>query len=126
MNTSIILVFAILIALAIGFYIGKLLSKTQSNAEKSNLEGQLTSQSHQLAELKSSIQNLQIEKQKTQTEKEEFAILLAKKENDFDNLLDRTKEQKEELNRLFPNANQYKDFLRKYQNIKKLAETGSL
>jgi DNA recombination protein RmuC len=100
MNTSIILVFAILIALAIGFYIGKLLSKTQSNAEKSNLEGQLTSQSHQLAELKSSIQNLQIEKQKTQTEKEEFAILLAKKENDFDNLLDRTKEQKEEINQL--------------------------
>lgn len=34
--------------------------------------------------------------------------------------------QKEELNRLFPNPNQYKDFLRKYQNIKKLAETGSL
>ena len=100
MNTSIILVFAILIALSIGFYIGKLLSKTQSNAEKSNLEGQLTSQSHQLAELKSSIQNLQIEKQKTQTEKEEFAILLAKKENDFDNLLDRTKEQKDEINKL--------------------------
>lgn len=100
MNTSIVLVFAILIALAIGFYIGKLLSKTQSNAEKSNLEGQLTSQSHQLTELKSSIQNLQIEKQKTQTEKEEFAILLAKKENDFDNLLDRTKEQKEEINQL--------------------------
>ncbi|WP_353169638.1 DNA recombination protein RmuC [Flavobacterium sp.] len=100
MNTSIILVFAILIALIIGFYIGKLLSKTQSNAEKSNLEGQLTSQSHQLAELKSSFQNLQIEKQKTQTEKEEFAILLAKKENDFDNLLNRTKEQKEEINQL--------------------------
>jgi DNA recombination protein RmuC len=100
MNTSIILVFAILIALAIGFYIGKLLSKTQSNAEKSNLEGQLTSQSHQLAELKSSFQNLQIEKQKVQAEKEEFAILLAKKENDFDNLLDRTKEQKEEINQL--------------------------
>lgn len=100
MNTSIILVFAILIALTIGFYIGKLLSKTQSNAEKSNLEGQLTSQSHQLAELKSSIQNLQIEKQKTQTEKEELAILLAKKENDFDNLLERTKEQKEEINHL--------------------------
>jgi DNA recombination protein RmuC len=100
MNTSIILVFAILIALAIGFYIGKLLSKTQSNAEKSNLEGQLTSQTNQLTELKISFQNLQNEKQKVQAEKEEFAILLAKKENDFDNLLDRTKEQKEELNHL--------------------------
>jgi DNA recombination protein RmuC len=87
MNTSIILVFAILIALTIGFYIGKLLSKTQSNAEKSNLDGLLTSQTNQLTELKISFQNLQNEKQKIQTEKEEFAILLAKKENDFDNLL---------------------------------------
>ena len=100
MNTSIILVFAILVSLAIGFYIGKLLTKTQSNAEKSNLDGQLTSQNNQLSELKISFQNLQIEKQKVQAEKEEFAILLAKKENDFDNLLDRTKEQKEEINQL--------------------------
>ncbi len=100
MNTSIILVFAILVSLAIGFYIGKLLSKTQSNAEKSNLDGQLTSQNNQLSELKITVQNLQIEKQKIQAEKEEFAILLAKKENDFDNLLDRTKEQKEEINQL--------------------------
>jgi DNA recombination protein RmuC len=100
MNTSIILVFAILVSLAIGFYIGKLLTKTQSNAEKSNLDGQLTSQNNQLSELKITVQNLQIEKQKVQAEKEEFAILLAKKENDFDNLLDRTKEQKEEINQL--------------------------
>ena len=34
--------------------------------------------------------------------------------------------QKAELNRLFPNPNQYKEFLKKYQNIKKLSETGSL
>lgn len=100
MNTSIILVFAILVSLAIGFYIGKLLSKTQSNAEKSNLDGQLISQNNQLSELKITLQNLQIEKQKVQAEKEEFAILLAKKENDFDNLLERNKEQKQEVNEL--------------------------
>ena len=34
--------------------------------------------------------------------------------------------QKAELNRLFPNPAQFKDFLKKYQNIKKLSETGSL
>jgi len=34
--------------------------------------------------------------------------------------------QKAELNRLFPNPTQFKDFLKKYQNIKKLSETGSL
>lgn len=100
MNTSILLVFAILVSLAIGFYIGKLLTKTQSNAEKSNLDGQLTSQNNQLSELKITLQHLQIEKQKVQAEKEEFAILLAKKENDFDNLLERNKEQKQEVNEL--------------------------
>jgi hypothetical protein len=31
-----------------------------------------------------------------------------------------------ELNRLFPNPNDYQDFLKKYRNIKKLSETGSL
>jgi len=34
--------------------------------------------------------------------------------------------QKAELNRLFPNPTQFKEFLKKYQNIKKLSETGSL
>ena len=111
MDTSIILLFAILVSLAIGFYIGKLLSKTQSNAEKSNLEGQLTSQNIQLSELKNSFQNLQIEKQKLQAEKEEFAILLAKKENDFDNLLERTKEQKEELTHL------QEKFTKEFENL---------
>jgi len=111
MNTSIILVSAILIALTIGFYIGKLLSKTQSNAEKSNLDGQLTSQTNQLSELKISFQDLQIEKQKVQAEKEEFAILLAKKENDFDNLLERNKEQKQEVNEL------QEKFTKEFENL---------
>ena len=111
MNKSIILIFAILIALIIGFYIGKLLSKTQSNVEKSNLDGQLTSQTNQLTELKISFQDLQIEKQKIQTEKEEFAILLAKKENDFDNLLERNKEQKQEVNEL------QQKFTKEFENL---------
>jgi hypothetical protein len=34
--------------------------------------------------------------------------------------------QKVELNRLFPDFSQYKEFLTKYQNIKKLSDTGSL
>jgi len=33
---------------------------------------------------------------------------------------------KAELNKLFPNPNDYQDFLKKYRNIKKLSETGSL
>ena len=34
--------------------------------------------------------------------------------------------QKAELNRLFPNQNQYKDFLKKYKNLKSLSETGAV
>ena len=34
--------------------------------------------------------------------------------------------QKSELNRLFPNQNQYKDFLKKYKNLKSLWETGAV
>jgi hypothetical protein len=34
--------------------------------------------------------------------------------------------QKAELDRLFPNPNDYQEFLKKYRNIKKLSETGSL
>ena len=110
MNTSIILVFAILASLAIGFYIGKLLSKTQSNAEKSNLDGQLTSQNQSTFRIKNSIQFTN-GKAKIQAEKEEFAILLAKKENDFDNLLERTKEQKEEL------TNLQEKFTKEFENL---------
>jgi len=35
------------------------------------------------------------------------------------------KKQKDELDRLFPNQNQYKDFLKKYRNLKSLSETGA-
>jgi hypothetical protein len=36
------------------------------------------------------------------------------------------KQRKEELNKLFPNPKQNKEFLEKYRNLKKLSETGSL
>jgi hypothetical protein len=35
------------------------------------------------------------------------------------------KKQKDELDRLFPNQSQYKDFLKKYRNLKSLSETGA-
>jgi hypothetical protein len=36
------------------------------------------------------------------------------------------KKQKDELDRLFPNQSQYKDFLKKYRNLKSLSETGAV
>jgi hypothetical protein len=37
-----------------------------------------------------------------------------------------SEKQKAELNRLFPNPSQYKEFLTKYKNLKKLSESGGL
>lgn len=99
--TQTILVLAVfIIALAVGFYLGKLLSKTQQLSLTSSLEAQLANFKSQLADQKSVQEKLVSEKLKIQQEKESLAIHLAKKENDFDNLLERNKEQKQELTEL--------------------------
>lgn len=108
MSEYIIIIITFLIALAIGFLVGKKITQTETTAEKSILEernsgfqNQLEQQKQQFLseknQLEKTIENLSKEKQNLQTEKESLAIHLAKKENDFDNLLDRNKEQKQEL-----------------------------
>ena len=93
-----ILVFAIfIIALAIGFFIGKILSKAQNQSITSSLETQISNFQIQIQEQKKLLEQLTSEKVNLQKEKEELAIFLARKENDFDNLLERNKEQKQEL-----------------------------
>jgi len=121
--TQIILVLAaFIIALAIGFYLGKLLSKTQSQAEKSGLEERVSGLVNQIEQLKNQFQaeKLQFEKNLVQVvaekeiiqkEKEALAIHLAKKENDFDNLLERSKEQKQEVNEL------QEKFTKEFENL---------
>lgn len=121
--TQIILVLAaFIIALAIGFYLGKLLSKTQSQAEKSGLEERVSGLVNQIEQLKNQFQAEKIqfeknlvqvvsEKEIIQKEKEALAIHLAKKENDFDNLLERNKEQKQEVNEL------QEKFTKEFENL---------
>ena len=122
MNTSIIIVITFIIALAIGFYLGKLLSNTQSQAEKSGLEERVTGLIAQIDQLKNQFQvekiqfeknlaQLVSEKEILQREKESLAIHLAKKENDFDNLLERNKEQKQEVNEL------QEKFTKEFENL---------
>ena len=107
--TQTILVLAVFIlALAIGFYIGKLFTKTQSQSTTSGLEERINGLLNQIDQLKQQFQQeknqleknletLSLEKDTLQKEKESLAIHLAKKENDFDNLLERNKEQRQEL-----------------------------
>jgi len=108
MSQTILVLAVFILALAIGFYIGKLLTKTQSLSTTSGLEERINGLLSQIDQLKQqfqqeknqlekSLENLYIEKDTLQKEKESLAIHLAKKENDFDNLLERNKEQKQEL-----------------------------
>ena len=93
MSISVLFVFALFIAFILGIIISKLFFQSSSKATLSILDKQLEQNSKQLEEIKNQLA-------KAQADKEEFAILLAKKENDFDNLLERTKEQRKELSDL--------------------------
>ncbi|MCO6173971.1 DNA recombination protein RmuC [Flavobacterium sp. NRK F10] len=108
MNTAIIVIIAFIIALGIGFYLGKILSQANSKSTTSGLEERINGLLSQIDQLKQqflqeknqlerNLENLTTEKETLQKEKESLAIHLAKKENDFDNLLERNKEQKQEL-----------------------------
>lgn len=93
MSATIVLVFAVFLALAIGIFIGKQLFQSSSKTRISVLEKQLELNEKEHLNAKSQLVTLQLEK-------EELTILLAKKENDFDNLLERSKEQKKEISDL--------------------------
>lgn len=108
MSQTILVLAVFILALAIGFYIGKLLTKTQALSATSGLEERINGLLSQIDQLKQQFQQeksqfeknitqVTSEKENLQKEKEELAIHLAKKENDFDNLLERNKEQKQEL-----------------------------
>lgn len=122
MSASILLIITFIIALVIGIFIGKLLIKAQSQSEKSGLEekvnglnGQIEQLKNQLVSEKNQFENALFrsnnEKEIIRTEKEVLAIQLSKKEVDFDNLLERNKEQKEEVNQL------QEKFTKEFENL---------
>lgn len=100
MLTNLLLFTFVIIALFIGYFGGKMIHKAQSQADKIALESQMNSLTDQLSNLKNQLNQVIIEKQNLQIEKETISIYLAKKETDFDNLLERNKEQKQEVNEL--------------------------
>ncbi|WP_339890038.1 DNA recombination protein RmuC [uncultured Flavobacterium sp.] len=122
MNDSLLILITFLVALAIGFFIGKLLLKAQSQSEKSGLEEKVNGLTNQIEALKNqSISDktqfektlLQVnnEKETIRTEKEVLAIQLSKKEVDFENLWERNKEQKQEVEQL------QEKFTKEFENL---------
>lgn len=111
MPDTIILLLAFVIALAIGIYIGKLLFSSKSESEKKVLEERNAGFQMQIEQLRQQAANekqllekqfiqLQEERSGLRTEKDALAIQLTKKETDYDNLLERIREQRQETEEL--------------------------
>jgi len=88
------------IFLGLGFFIGKLLSKNQSTALNAQKEEQIRQMGLQIEQLQKQISSLSTDKDTLRNEREAMTIQLTKKEADFDNLLDRNKEYRIEVEQL--------------------------
>jgi DNA recombination protein RmuC len=122
MPESMLILVTFIVALAIGIFLGKMLFTAQSQSEKSGLEERINSFLGQIEQLKiqfqternqfeKSLLQLSSEKENLQKEKESLAIHLAKKENDFENLWERNKEQKQEVEQL------QEKFTKEFENL---------
>ncbi|MHA3786748.1 DNA recombination protein RmuC [Flavobacterium hauense] len=111
MPDTISILLAFIIALAIGTYIGKIVFSSKAAADKKVSEERTNSLQQQIEQLKQQSQNelLGVEKQLVQAHaerdslrqaKDALSIQLTKKETDFDNLLERMREQRQETDEL--------------------------
>ncbi len=111
MNSAILVFISFISALAIGIFIGKIIFSGKSEAEKASLSEKINGLMAQNENIKQQVLQFQKEKEIVQHDKEELSILLAKKENDFDNLLERNKEQKQEVEQL------QEKFTKEFENL---------
>ena len=111
-----------IIALAIGIFIGKLIFSARFQSEKISLEEKLIALNSQFDQFKEQIaaeksafekqlENTNTEKESIRSEKDSLAIQLSKKEVDFENLWERNKEQKEEVEKL------QEKFTKEFENL---------
>jgi DNA recombination protein RmuC len=122
MNSTLVVLIAFIIALAIGIFIGKMLFLGKSQSEKASLEEKVNGLMSQINQLKEQFQNERnqfekqltdsnVEKETIRKEKESLAIQLSKKETDFENLWERNKEQKQEVEQL------QEKFTKEFENL---------
>lgn len=111
MSASLYLIFAFVIALFIGIYIGKMLFTANSKSDKASMEEKINGLLQQIEQFKSQVNQTAQERETIRTEKEALAIQLSKKETDFENLWERNKEQKEEVEKL------QEKFTKEFENL---------
>ena len=102
---------AFTVALAIGIYIGKLLFSAKTQAEKISLEEKVLAGQAQIQNFKEALEKERVEKEVIRNEKDSLAIQLSKKEVDFENLWERNKEQKQEVEQL------QEKFTKEFENL---------
>jgi len=100
-----------IVALGSGIAIGKLVFATKGSAEKANLESQIKALNLAQTEAKEQNQRIQNEKETIRVERERLAVALSRKESDYDNLLVRQQEQKEEF------ADLQAKFTKEFENL---------
>jgi DNA recombination protein RmuC len=104
-----------IVALVIGIFIGKMLFSAKSQSEKAFLEEKLNDSKEQFqiekTALERQLQQIHQEKEAVRNEKEAINIQLTKKEVDFENLWQRNKEQKEEVEKL------QEKFTKEFENL---------
>ncbi|WP_366183917.1 DNA recombination protein RmuC [Flavobacterium ovatum] len=122
MPTTVSFLLIFIIALAIGFVIGKILSSAGFKADESSLnerifglQSQLEQGKEQLVDERANFEKQllsnQTEKEQLRNEKESLVIQLSKKEADFENLWERNKDQKEEVEKL------QEKFTKEFENL---------
>ncbi len=111
MTNGILLILALISGLAIGVFIGKSLFAANSKSDKASLEEKINGLFQQMEQLKQQLTQTIQERETIRTEKESLAIQLSKKETDFENLWERNKEQKEEVEKL------QEKFTKEFENL---------
>jgi DNA recombination protein RmuC len=111
MPDTIIILFAFIVALAIGIFVGKAMFTAKASADSKVLEERHNSLQQTVEQLKQQaiverqniekqVSLLQNERNDLRTAKDALNMQLTKKEADFDNLLDRMREQRQETDEL--------------------------
>lgn len=122
MNTIILSAFLFIIALFIGIYFGKVFFTANSKSDKASLEEKINGLFTQMEQQKEQLiqERIQFDKQLIQSnlekenirnEKDALSIQLSKKETDFENLWERNKEQKQEVEQL------QEKFTKEFENL---------
>ena len=111
MSQTLLVLAAFVIALIIGIFIGKLLFSANAKSDQAALEEKNNGLSFQIEQLNTQLLASNSEKETIRTEKEAINIQLSKKENDFENLWERNKEQKEEVEKL------QEKFTKEFENL---------